>query len=145
MKRITILLALVFSVILTSCGEKKDPNKEKFNQLLTETMELHDKVMAKMGRMNDLQQDLSKPTDSLTTVQYHKASQHLGAANSLMMEWMKDFNDEFPYAEDRLKGKTEAEIKDALDRLDYYKKEIEGVADRTEYAIKKAEEALKKK
>ncbi len=143
MKRITILLALVFSVILSSCGEKKNPNKEKFNQLLTETMELHDKVMAKMGKMNDLQQDLSKPTDSITTVEYHKASEHLGAAYSLMMNWMQDFDKEFPYAKDRLQGKSEAEIEQAIQKMESFKKEIEGVAKRTEYAIEKAEEALK--
>lgn len=143
MKRITILLVLVFSVILSSCGEKKNPDKEKFNQILTETMEIHDAVMAKMGKMNDLQQDLShKPTDSITVVKFQKASETLHAAHEQMMRWMKDFNDEFPYAEDRLEGKSEAEIQEAIIRLEKFKKGIESVSERTNYAIDNAKKIL---
>ncbi|SFU46461.1 hypothetical protein SAMN05216480_104124 [Pustulibacterium marinum] len=144
MKKIVFLLIAAFGLLFTSCEEKENPKKAEFKQLLDQTMEVHDALMAEMGTMNDLRKSLKTPADSTQVAAYEKADAELKNAHMQMMKWMNDFNEEFPYSKDRLEGKTAAEIEDAIEKMKIQKKNVENLETNMKSSIENAKEVLGK-
>ncbi len=121
----TCLLILGFAVITVSCDEApkdKQETKEvndqvlsyqkKFNQLMKETIAVHDEVMPKMGEIKSL---ISKLEEA--DVDQEAASEVISAlkdGHGHMMSWMKEFSGTFDRTEiNEGIAETDLEVLDA--------------------------------
>ncbi|MFI2741584.1 hypothetical protein ACG2LH_02485 [Zhouia sp. PK063] len=138
-----IIIAVAAISSLVSCDKKPSKDAQEFNTLFKEVIEVHDEVMPKMEEMGKLSKELAAKIDTTTTDGvYQKALDSLTHANKEMMMWMKDFSDKFPYAKDRLKGKTEDEIKESVAALKEEKKEVDAVKNHVNGSIENAKTVL---
>lgn len=111
MKKTIALLALL-SLTLTYCGQKEDPNKALYNQV----MDIHDEVMPSMEELYRLKKDLEeKVKNSPDLVENKKQEMEetillLDSASKSMMVWMREFNPE-DYEKEALRDYLEEELK----------------------------------
>ena len=137
-----IVLSLVM-VLTVSCNEKPSKNTQAFNNSFKEVMAVHDEVMPKMNEMGRLSSELKAKIDTTSAGKiYKKALDSLGNAHKYMMKWMEDFSNKFPYAEDRLKGKSTEEILENIEVLKKEKVKIDAVRDAVNGSIMNAKAAL---
>ncbi|MFO7720090.1 MAG: hypothetical protein R6W85_06600 [Gillisia sp.] len=89
-----LLAIALFGVI--SC-DKTSEEKNKYDALYTQVIAVHDEVMPKMGELSGLSQKLKQRIDSSQTssVIYEKGIEDLENSYDFMMEWMRDFSEEF--------------------------------------------------
>ena len=73
---------------------------------------------------------------------YQKALDSLGNAHKVMMKWMEDFSNKFPYAEDRLKGKSTEEILEDIEALKNEKRKVDDVRNSVNGSINNAKAVL---
>ena len=85
---------LSFIIFLISClpSNKLDDSNQK---ILSEIIKEHDVLMEKMGEIKKLENDIKSTLfeDSLS----EKLVSSLRNSNKMMMKFMQDFSDEFPY------------------------------------------------
>lgn len=140
LKAIVLSLVLVFSV---SCDKKPSKEAQAFNSAFKEVMAVHDEVMPKMNEMGKLSSELKTKIDTTAVGKtYQKALDSLGNAHSVMMAWMEDFSNKFPYAEDRLKGKSTEQILKDIEALKSEKKKVDAVRDAVNGSIDNAKTVL---
>jgi len=109
-------LAIMFA--LNSCNQKPSKEAQEFNSLIKEVLAVHDEVMPKMGEMGKLSSELKAKADTTEAGKiYRKALDSLGNAHDAMMKWMENFSTKFPYAKDRLKGKSTEDILNDIETL----------------------------
>ena len=140
------LKALVLSLILVltvSCDKKPSQEAQAFNSAFKDVMAVHDEVMPKMNEMGKLSTELKAKVDTTEAGKtYQKALDSLGNAHTLMMTWMEDFSNKFPYAEDRLKGKSTEQILEDIEALKNEKKKVDAVRDAVNGSINNAKTVL---
>ena len=141
-----LIIALAFtSITLLSCNNSEKSNEEKYESTMSHVLEVHDEVMPKMGKLNNLISKLQKRIDSSGNNEesklYIKAMNNLKGAHAFMMEWMRDFAEKFPNA---LKEPdyTEKEYEQRLNTLEAEEKEVKEMKRRVENSIKEAEKLL---
>lgn len=145
--RILVLSLLAVGILAISCEEKKEEKNNGFQELYDKTMEVHNATMSKMHTIAELQGRLNtlRAQDSLNA-DYKTAADNLDGAYNHMMQWMRDFNMEFPYdehPENILKGKTEEETTKIISKLHEFEKEMEQVDQEIKTGIEKAQATVK--
>jgi uncharacterized protein len=140
LKAIVLSLILVFTV---SCDKKPSKEALEFNNAFKEVMAVHDEVMPKMNEMGKLSTELKAKVDTTAVGKtYQKALDSLGNAHKVMMKWMEDFSNKFPYAEDRLKGKSTEEILEDIEALKNEKRKVDDVRNSVNGSINNAKAVL---
>ncbi|WP_445159258.1 hypothetical protein [Mesohalobacter salilacus] len=66
---------------------------------MTETIAIHDEVMPKMSKINQLLSQLETKMDSTNVEKFQPAMEDLKSGHDKMMTWMKSFGDEFSKTE----------------------------------------------
>lgn len=138
-----IVWSLFIGLSFISCD--KNPSKEviEFNSTFKDVMAVHDEVMPKMNLMGKLSTELKAKVDTTSTdKRYQNALDSLGNAHTLMMKWMEDFSNKFPYSEDRLKGKSTEQILEDIEALKDEKIKVDAVRDALNGSITNAETIL---
>lgn len=130
--------ALLAVLVLTACNDTQ--NKEAFNTLMDDTMAIHDEAMMQMNTINKLRNSLKESTADSTTVA--ATITKLEKADKAMMDWMHEFSEALPYEQDRLAGKTDAEIDAAYQTLQEKHAEMKVVQQQMTDAISEAEHLL---
>lgn len=142
LKAIVLSLILVFTV---SCDKKPSKEALEFNSTFKDVMAVHDEVMPKMNEMGKLSTELKAKVDTTAAGKtYQKALDSLGNAHTTMMTWMEDFSNKFPYAKDRLKGKSTEEILEDIEALKNEKKKVDAVRNAINGSINNAKIILAK-
>ena len=130
---------------MISClpSNKLDDSNQK---ILSEIIKEHDVLMEKMGEIkklaNDIKSTLSE--DSLS----EKLVSSLKNSNKMMMKFMQDFSDEFPYDKYPMNSKDnkgdDELLKDVNQRLKIQKEIILNISKSFEESIFNAEKSLEK-
>ena len=140
------LKALVLSLILVltvSCDKKPSQEAQAFNSAFKDVMSVHDEVMPKMNEMGKLSTELKAKVDTTEAGKtYQKALDSLGNAHTLMMTWMEDFSNKFPYSEDRLKGKSTEQILEDIEALKNEQTKVDAVRNAINGSINNAKTVL---
>lgn len=145
MKKIIIAIGIVL-LGFTAC---KQENKlaTDYNETMKEALAAHDAVMPKMGTLGMLREDIKKKaaSDTITANQerYQEAIGKLEEAHHLMMNWMKDFSNEFPNALSK-EVLSDDVYKEKLPLLKEQAEKAEEMKNAINSSIKNAQELLKK-
>ena len=139
MRKTAILMFVALGTFLLSCkGEKKEEGDK--GSLMKEVMAIHDEVMPEMGKVGKLVGRLKGMVDSTAQGQrYEKAMKDLQASHAGMMDWMKDFGNQFD-SDEILNGKPLSAEKQQL--LLEEKGKIKAVSDKIYVSIRNAEAVL---
>ncbi|RRO20272.1 hypothetical protein EIG84_04930 [Flavobacteriaceae bacterium 14752] len=97
--KITQLLLAGLVFFLISCSDSKPKEVTEFNKKMTETIAIHDEVMPKMSKINQLLSQLETKMDSTNVEKFQPAMEDLKSGHDKMMTWMKSFGDEFSKTE----------------------------------------------
>ena len=147
------LIKLVFiSLILVSFSCTDEPSEESkaFDEKMKQTIQIHDDVMPKMSRINNVISELEAEKEvivnDIDTEIYDKAISELKEAHDLMMSWMKNFSNSFSRAEinQGLETQNKDSIAAKLDRLDIQYKSAEEMKNAINSALENAQKLLAK-
>ncbi len=127
--------------IFASCQTAENQNTEttveegenRVSELKNEVMESHDRTMEKMGRMGQLRRQLEEASvGAVDSAAMFAAHQELQRASDEMMQWMRSFQgvEAMPSEEEK------------VEYLKQEKAKMEAIENRTNNAIKAAEELL---
>tara|TARA_B100001079_G_scaffold157112_1_gene134676 strand:- start:9313 stop:9705 length:393 start_codon:yes stop_codon:yes gene_type:complete len=130
---------------MISClpSNKLDDSNQK---ILSEIIKEHDVLMEKMGEIKKLENDIKSTLseDSLS----EKLVSSLKSSNKMMMKFMQDFSDEFPYDKYPMNSKDnkgdDELLKDVNQRLKIQKEIILNISKSFEESIFNAEKSLEK-
>lgn len=127
MKYFRIVFSIFLFVGLISCKDKVQTEAQIFYQILHEVNDVHDEMMPQMGTLSELRRELEEKIEASEEAlpDYEKAVQDLAAARQSMMDWMKDFGQEFPYMENRLDNLNEEQILDHIERIKLQKVSVD--------------------
>jgi hypothetical protein len=138
-KLFSILICTVLFLSFSCKEEKKAPDG---STQMKKVMAIHDEVMPKMGTIGKLVGELKPKVDSTETgKQYEVAMKDLQAANTAMMDWMKEFGDRFDH-EEILEGKELSAEKQQW--LDEEEEKVKVVKEKINGSIARAEALLAK-
>ncbi len=136
MKNTLRLTSILLILISFSCKQEKKDKTDK----MTEVIAVHDQVMTEMGTLTKLVGEMNAKVDSTETgLKYDAAKKDLQNAHKAMMDWMKDFGDNFD-SDEILNGKTLSADKQKL--LDEEMDKIQEVEKQINTSIKNAEDLL---
>ena len=130
---------------MISClpSNKLDDSNQK---ILSEIIKEHDVLMEKMGEIKKLENDIKSTLseDSLS----EKLVSSLRSSSKIMMKFMQDFSDEFPYDKYPMNSKDnkgdDELLKDVNQRLKIQKEIILNISKSFEESIFNAEKSLEK-
>ena len=138
-KLFSILICTVLFLSFSCKEEKKAPEGPT---QMKKVMAIHDEVMPKMGTIGKLVGELKPKVDSTETgKQYEVAMKDLQAANTAMMDWMKEFGDRFDH-EEILEGKELSAEKQQW--LDEEEEKVKVVKEKINGSIARAKALLAK-
>ena len=150
-KMIFLRFALALAVLLAfQCKETKPESKTAAEETLVSqeganmkaVIAVHDEVMPKMTDISKLVAELKPIADTAAAGDPHvKAMEDLQAAHKSMMDWMKNFGDNFSY-EETMKGKALTPEKQAILEEEVVK--VEAMRSQVEASIAQARELLGK-
>jgi len=139
------LMLFVSIILITSCQEETPKEVKTFDDKMEKTIAIHDSVMPKMSKINDMISELEQKKDSLSeSKKVQAAKEDLKQAHDQMMTWMKNLSNTFT-AEQINQGIQTREadsLKKALKDLDKLKKEAENMQKAINSSIKQAEDLL---
>jgi uncharacterized protein YfbU (UPF0304 family) len=143
MKIKNVYLSLIL-VLIFSCNTPPEEAKA-FDQTMTEAIQIHDDVMPEMGRISKLIKALETKVDSTNADVYKPAIRELKQGHDMMMDWMKDFGDEFSKTEinDGIQIMNVDSLKARLKAIEKSKNEAEKMKTQVMSAIENAEALLK--
>jgi len=144
MKFSKVIFAFIIGLIV-SCADSTPKEVEQFNEKMDKTIAIHDEVMPEMSKINRLMGKLNAKIDTTNIESYKSAIKDLEAGHDKMMNWMKDFGDEFSKTEinQGIQLKDEDSLKLRLEALDESFNEAEDMRNHIQEAIKNAELLLK--
>lgn len=137
------LALLILVIACVACQDQKSDKQEKFDQTMSEVLELHDSLMTEMGPINQNIKRV-KAAENIASRKKEELVADLEKSHDEMMTWMKDFGEEFPNALDE-KTYTKEELKEVLPAIKQQKKEMERIEDFTEKSLKNSRKTLKNK
>lgn len=138
----TLFFALL-SLTVISCSESS--SKKEFYTLLKEVFDVHDEMMPQMAKLSELRQRLEEKAkeEPMNVAFYKEAIGDLEAAHKGMMDWMKEFGEEFPYKENRLEGMNEEKIKESIEKMKLQKVSVEDMKKKMVESMENAKGILK--
>ena len=142
MKYLYILTTFLFAISCSPSNKLDDSNQK----ILSEIIKEHDVLMEKMGDLKKLENDIKSTLseDSLS----EKLVSSLKNSNKMMMKFMQDFSDEFPYDKYPMNSKDnkgdDEFLKDVNQRLKIQKEIIFNISKSFEESIFNAEKSLEK-
>lgn len=96
-------LAVIFLALASisfSCQRKKSEEEIKLAELKAEVVRIHDDAMAKMGQLSTLKSELNSKMETMenpdSLEQIEQTVSEVTAANEAMMDWMRNFSQDFP-------------------------------------------------
>lgn len=130
---------------ILSCAKQQPEEAKVFDEKMIETIAIHDEVMPEMSKINKLIRNLEAKKDSTNADVYEPAIKDLKKGHDMMMDWMKDFGDEFSKSEinEGIKLTDPDSLKMRLDALEKSKKSAEKMKNQVKSAISNAEDILK--
>tara|TARA_B110000263_G_C14992961_1_gene366824 strand:- start:45 stop:464 length:420 start_codon:yes stop_codon:yes gene_type:complete len=137
MKKLYIILLFIFSI---SCSSNLDDSNSK---ILDEIITEHDVLMEKMSDLKELENNIKStlPNDSLSV----RLVSDLKNSHRLMMMFMKDFSNEFPfdkYPMNKEDIKENVDLEDVNKRLIVQKDKISIISESFEVSINNAQKIL---
>lgn len=137
MNKLYIVLLFIFSI---SCSSNLDDSNSK---ILDEIITEHDVLMEKMSDLKELENNIKStlPNDSLSV----GLVSDLKNSHRLMMMFMKDFSNEFPFDEypmNKEGGKENIDLEDVNKRLVIQKDKIFIISESFEESINNANKRL---
>jgi len=133
---------LICTVLFLSFSCKEEKKAPEGPTQMKKVMAIHDEVMPKMGTIGKLVGELKPKVDSTETgKQYEVAMKDLQAANTAMMDWMKEFGDRFDH-EEILEGKELSAEKQQW--LDEEEEKVKVVKEKINGSIARAKALLAK-
>ncbi|TQD37662.1 hypothetical protein [Haloflavibacter putidus] len=143
MKKI-IFLFLSIGLVAACKNNPKDDLKERYKERLQEVIDVHDEVMPKMSKISS---SISTLEDQLQTAEnpekVEKAIADLKYGYDYMMQWMRDFSNEFPDALDP-EDYTEEEYKERFKMLEKQKEEVLKMQEAVNSSLKQANKLIEK-
>tara|TARA_B100001996_G_scaffold319781_1_gene263728 strand:- start:303 stop:740 length:438 start_codon:yes stop_codon:yes gene_type:complete len=145
MKKLFLLsfLLLLFIGCTSTSNDISSVHSDNMS-LLSDIIEQHDEVMKKMSTINSLENDLSNKEVIDSNIDL--AIQNLKESNMSMMNFMKNFSDQFPYDSYPMNKKVEDKnldfYKDINEKLNLKKDKILKIGKQFEESIAKAEELI---
>ena len=142
MKYLYILTTFLFAIACLPSNKLDDSNQKLLDEIIKE----HDLLMEKMGETKKLENDIRSilSEDSLS----EKLVSSLKSSNKMMMKFMQDFSDEFPYDKYPMNSKDNTGddelLKDVNQRLKIQKEIILNISKSFEESIFNAEKSLEK-
>ena len=142
MKYLYILTTFLVTISCLPSNKLDDSNQK----ILSEIIKEHDVLMEKMGEIKKLENDIKSTLfeDSLS----EKLVSSLRNSNKMMMKFMKDFSDEFPYDKYPMNSKDnkgdDELLKDVNQRLKIQKEIILNISKSFEESVFNAEKSLEK-
>ena len=142
MKYLYILTTFLFAISCLQSNKLDDSNQKLLDEIIKE----HDLLMEKMGETKKLENDIRSilSEDSLS----EKLVSSLRNSNKMMMKFMQDFSDEFPYDKYPMNSKDnkgdDELLKDVNQRLKIQKEIILNINKSFEESIFNAEKSLEK-
>ena len=140
-----LFLLLSIIALLISCADSKPEEAKIFDLKMIETIAIHDEVMPKMGKINQLLSQLETQMDSTNVDKIKPVKEDLKTGHDKMMAWMKSFGDEFSTTEinQGIQLKDEDSLKQRLEALDKSYDDAEDMRNHLQEAIQKAEALVK--
>ena len=133
---------LICTVLFLSFSCKEEKKAPEGPTQMKKVMAIHDEVMPKMGTIGKLVGELKPKVDSTETgKQYEVAMKDLQAANTAMMDWVKEFGDRFDH-EEILEGKELSAEKQQW--LDEEEEKVKVVKEKINGSIARAKALLAK-
>lgn len=140
-KRVTLssLCLFVALILITGCSGGSKDKKEK--EMQEEVMAIHDEIMPKMSRLEQLSQKLDSVKKSMSKKGKASASkiekieeqkEALSEAHKSMMKWMRNYE----------KPSDTMAHEDVMEYLEEEKKKIQDVKNKFTTSIQQAEETL---
>ncbi|WP_167598232.1 hypothetical protein [Leeuwenhoekiella sp. ZYFB001] len=135
-----VLLCILMATSLISCDENAE-QRDQYNALFTEVIDLHDELMPKMSELTNLEEQLESQ-DSLGQAD-QQILENLKKADSRMMDWMHDFTD--TYVKDRtpVAKMTAQELEQGIEGLQGELQEVKDLRDFTHKSLDEATTTLK--
>lgn len=136
---------LTVIALMLSCAKQQPEEAKVFDEKMIETIAIHDEVMPEMSKINKLIRNLEAKKDSTNADLYEPAISDLKKGHDMMMDWMKNFGDEFSKSEinEGIKLTDPDSLKMRLDALEKSKKSAEEMKNQVKSAISNAEDILK--
>lgn len=145
MKLKTLTLFLLGIVIFgaISCDNTSE-EKDKYDALYNEVIAAHDEVMPKMGELSSLSQKLKQRADSIQTSTdiYEKGIEDLENSYDFMMEWMRDFSEEFVKDQTPFEELSTEERETKIEALEEEVTTVNKLRDQINGSIKRAKELI---
>ena len=142
MKYLYILTTFLFTISCSSSNKLDDSNQK----ILSEIIKEHDVLMEKMGELKKLENDIKSTLSEDPSSE--KLVSSLKNSNKMMMKFMQDFSDEFPYDKYPMNSKDnkgdDEFLKDVNQRLKIQKEIIFNISKSFEESIFNAEKSLEK-
>ena len=134
------MLCILMATSLISCDENAE-QRDQYNALFTEVIDLHDELMPKMSELTNLEEQLESQ-DSLGQAD-QQILENLKKADSRMMDWMHDFTD--TYVKDRtpVAKMTAQELEQGIEGLQGELQEVKDLRDFTHKSLDEATTTLK--
>ncbi len=136
------LLVVALITLSTSCIGNQPKEAKAFDQKMTETIAIHDEIMPKMSKINQLLSQLETKMDSTNVENFEPAMEDLKLGHDKMMSWMKSFGDEFSKTEIN-QGIQIKNVDSLKQRLEVLEKSHQTAEDMNEHIKKSIEQAEK--
>lgn len=123
-----------------------DKQTAEFDRLTEKTIAVHDELMEEMGTIMDLSMEIDTRLNSESveedymTDRLTAAKESLNNAHDGMMDWMKNYSENFPYEAES--PSTTLEFEEKMPLLESYYLDIQDLKKETNQAIKEGEEVL---
>ena len=116
---------LILSCIILSCAADTSKQQDAYNAVYDKVMKVHDSLMVRMGDVAKYTQAMQQEADSSSNPELYKATQQrLEDYNKRMMEWMKDFGEEFVKQKTTIKNMNASELQKSIKALELELKEV---------------------
>ena len=146
--KLTTLTQLLLGIALFGAISCNNPSEEKnkYDSLYNQVIAVHDEVMPKMGELSGLSQQLKQRLDSTQTsaVIYEKGIEDLENSYDFMMEWMRDFSNEFVKDQTPFEELSTEERKAKIDALEEEVTSVNKLRNEINGSIERAKELIEK-
>ncbi|MFO8146726.1 MAG: hypothetical protein ACQEWG_13175 [Bacteroidota bacterium] len=143
LRTLTLILLGIALFGAISCDSTSE-EKNQYDALYKEVISAHDEVMPKMGELSGLSKKLKQQIDSTqtSTVIYEKSIEDLENSYDFMMEWMRDFSEEFVKDQTPFEELSPEERKAKIEALEEEVISVNKLRDQINSSIERAKELI---
>jgi len=124
------IMAIAICLCAISCAEDTSKKKAEYEELFHQVLNVHDEVMPRIGDIPQLKSELKKIADTSSNSKiYREAEDQLVESDSLMMDWMHRFSDEFVRTRPSVKKMNNQELEQQIKALQTELQEVRVMQD----------------